>query len=172
MRKASAKSLPSLSVRIDLDSEARIGPGKIQLLENIRACGSISAAGRAMDMSYKRAWDLVDEINRICRQPAVERQTGGKNGGGAILTPFGISLVARYRKIERDAASAVRKDLKALGGGRPPPPPAGGGGGGGGGRPPPAPHILKQHLPRMHPPPPTPPRHARCARREGRREHR
>jgi len=55
-----------------------------------------------------------DEINRVCRQPAVERQTGGKNGGGAILTPFGVSLVARYRKIERDAASAVRKDLAAL----------------------------------------------------------
>ena len=53
-------------------------------------------------MSYKRAWDLVDEINRICRQAAVERQTGGKNGGGAVLTPFGRSLVARYRKIERD----------------------------------------------------------------------
>lgn len=109
-----SKSLPSLSVRIDLDSEGRIGPGKILLLEHIGTCGSISAAGRAMDMSYKRAWDLVDEINRICGRSAVERQTGGKNGGGAILTPFGLSLVARYRKIERDAASAVRKDLAAL----------------------------------------------------------
>ena len=114
MSKPSVRSLPSLSVRIDLDSEGRIGPGKIQLLEQIRSCGSISAAGRAMDMSYKRAWDLVDEINRICRHPAVERQTGGKNGGGAVLTPFGMSLVARYRKIERDAASAVRKELLAL----------------------------------------------------------
>jgi molybdate transport system regulatory protein len=114
MSRQSVRSLPSLSVRIDLDSEGRIGPGKIQLLENIRSCGSISAAGRAMDMSYKRAWDLVDEINRICRHPAVERQTGGKNGGGAVLTPFGMSLVARYRKIERDAASAVRKELLAL----------------------------------------------------------
>jgi len=114
MQKSSATSLPTLSVRIDLDTEGRIGPGKIQLLEKIREFGSISAAGRAMDMSYKRAWDLVDEINRICRQPAVERQTGGKNGGGAALTPFGVSLVARYRKIERDAASAVRKELAAL----------------------------------------------------------
>ena len=114
MQKSNSRSLPSLSVRIDLDSEGRIGPGKIQLLENIRELGSISAAGRAMDMSYKRAWDLVDEINRICRQAAVERQTGGKNGGGAVLTPFGVSLVSRYRKIERDAATAVRKELAAL----------------------------------------------------------
>ena len=66
-------------------------------------------------MSYKRAWDLVDEINRICRQAAVERQTGGKNGGGATLTPFGASLVARYRKIERDATSAARKELRPCG---------------------------------------------------------
>ena len=112
MSKTSA--LPSLSLRIDLDSGDRIGPGKIALLENIGKHGSISAAGRAMDMSYKRAWDLVDEINRLCRQPAVARQTGGKNGGGAVLTPFGESLVERYRRIERDAASAVKKDLAAL----------------------------------------------------------
>ena len=114
MQKSATTSLPTLSVRIDLDTNGRIGPGKIQLLENIQKFGSISAAGRAMDMSYKRAWDLVDEINRVCRQAAVERQTGGKNGGGAVLTPFGVSLVARYRKIERDAASAVREELAAL----------------------------------------------------------
>ncbi len=111
MRKS---ALPSLSVRIDLDPEGRIGPGKIRLLEAIASCGSISAAGRAMNMSYKRAWDLVDEINHICNRPAVERQTGGKNGGGAMLTPFGQSLVARYRKIERSAENAARKELQAL----------------------------------------------------------
>ena len=114
MPKSSVKLLPALSVRIDLAPAGRIGPGKIQLLESIRQHGSISAAGRAMDMSYKRAWDLVDEINRICRQSAVEPQTGGKNGGGSVLTPFGVSLVKRYRKVERDAASAVRKELQAL----------------------------------------------------------
>jgi hypothetical protein len=84
MRKSSGPSLPSLSIRLDLDADCRIGPGKIQLLEQIHACGSISAAGRAMQMPYKRAWHLVDEINRICRRGAVERLVGGKNGGGAI----------------------------------------------------------------------------------------
>ena len=73
-------ALPSLSLRIDLDDGSRIGPGKIALLEHIEKHGSISAAGRAMDMSYKRAWDLVDEINRICGHAVVEPQAGGKNG--------------------------------------------------------------------------------------------
>ena len=109
-----SNAFPSLSLRIDLDAGSRIGPGKIALLENIDRHGSISAAGRAMEMSYKRAWDLVDEINRVCRQPVVARQTGGRNGGGAALTPFGQQLVERYRRIERDAANAVKKDLAAL----------------------------------------------------------
>jgi molybdate transport system regulatory protein len=107
-------SLPSLSLRIDFDSEGRIGPGKIALLEQIAACGSISAAGRAMEMSYKRAWDLVDEVNRICGHAAVDRQTGGKNGGGAILTPFGHTLVERYRAIEKAASKAAERQLAAL----------------------------------------------------------
>jgi molybdate transport system regulatory protein len=113
-RRSSTAPRPSLSLRIDLGTESRIGPGKIQLLENIRACGSIAAAGRAMHMSYKRAWDLVDEINHMCGRIAVERQTGGKSGGRSALTPFGQSLVARYRRIERSAESVARKELLAL----------------------------------------------------------
>ena len=107
---------PSLKpiLRISFSGQDRLGRGKMELLEHIRETGSISAAGRAMDMSYKRAWDLVDEINRICGRAAVERQTGGKNGGGAVLTPFGTSLVDRYRSIERAASDAARKELKAL----------------------------------------------------------
>src|ERR1700733_14599641 len=108
MRKSSPTLLPTLSIRIDLDTDGRIGPGKIQLLETIRAYGSISAAGRAMNMSYKRAWELVDEIDCLCHRATVKRQKGGKDGGGATLTSFGLSLVARYRKIERSVESAAR----------------------------------------------------------------
>ena len=114
MRKSSRAPLPSLSLRVDFGTQGRIGPGKIQLLENIRSCGSISAAGRAMNMSYRRAWLLVDEINRICGRDAVETQEGGKGGGGTKLTPFGLTLVARYQKIQRSVERAVRKDLRAL----------------------------------------------------------
>jgi len=67
-----------------------------------------------MQMTYKQAWHLVDEVNRVCRRAAVERRIGGKNGGGAILTPFGHSLVARYRQIERSAESAAQKELFSL----------------------------------------------------------
>jgi molybdate transport system regulatory protein len=114
MRKSSSAPLPSLSLRIDLDASRHIGPGKIQLLENIHSSGSISAAGRAMNMSYKRAWDLVDEINRNCGRETVERQKGGQNGGGATLTPFGFMLVARYRKIEHTVEGAVREELRGF----------------------------------------------------------
>src|SRR5271168_4771264 len=105
MSRPNAGSLPNLSVRIDLDTESRIGPGKIQLLENIHKFGSISAAGRAMDMSYKRAWDLVDEINRVCRQAAVER----RSGADAVRPVVGGALPEnRARRRNRRAQGAGR----------------------------------------------------------------
>jgi molybdate transport system regulatory protein len=106
--------MPSLSIRIDLDPDRRIGPGKIALLEKIRDLGSISAGGRALEMSYKRAWDLVDEIAQLCGKPVVASRAGGKRGGGATLTPFGLALVQRYRDIERAATKAARPQLRAL----------------------------------------------------------
>ncbi|MBI2720253.1 MAG: winged helix-turn-helix domain-containing protein [Rhizobiales bacterium] len=104
----------SLSIRIDLGDDRRIGPGKIVLLEKIKALGSISAAGRALDMSYRRAWELVEELNRMFGRPVVESRSGGKHGGGASLTPFGESLVSRYRAIERAAAAAAGPEVASL----------------------------------------------------------
>ena len=106
--------MATLSVRIALDRGGRIGPGKIDLLEEIAACGSISGAGRAMEMSYRRAWELVEELNAIFSAPVVERQVGGRNGGGATLTPLGRSLVTRYRAIEKAADAAARRHLDEL----------------------------------------------------------
>ncbi len=106
--------MPTLSVRIDFEAGDRIGPGKIQLLENIAAYGSISAGARAMNMSYKRAWDLVEELNRILGKPVVSARTGGKRGGGAELTALGLSVVSRFRAVERAAAAAAEQHLASL----------------------------------------------------------
>ncbi len=108
-------SLPRLSIRIDFDEEGRLGPGKVALLETIAQEGSISAAGRALKMSYKRAWDLVADINRSFDQPLVTAQTGGPTGGGATLTERGRDLIRHYRAIERKALSATATHLRALG---------------------------------------------------------
>ena len=106
--------MPQLSLRIDLDPEGRIGPGKIQLLEQIAACGSISAGARQMSMSYKHAWGLVEEMNRIFGKPVIATQKGGPGGGRADLTPVGLAIVARYRAIERAAHAAAETHLDAL----------------------------------------------------------
>lgn len=103
----------TLSLRIDLP-QGRIGPGKIALLEAIGREGSISAAGRAIGMSYKRAWDLVDETNRLLGTPVVSASPGGRRGGGAALTEAGRALVEDYRAIERAAQGAAAPRLAAL----------------------------------------------------------
>jgi molybdate transport system regulatory protein len=102
-----------LSLRIDLP-QGRIGPGKISLLETIDREGSISAAGRALGMSYKRAWDLVNALNQLVGTAVVEASTGGYRGGGATLTDAGRNLVADYRAIERAAQRAAEPRLTAL----------------------------------------------------------
>ena len=106
--------MPHLSIRIDFDDEGRLGPGKVTLLERIAQEGSISAAGRSMKMSYKRAWELVSEINRTFETPLVTAQTGGRVGGGAMLTERGQELIRHYRAIERKALSATALHVKAL----------------------------------------------------------
>lgn len=111
-----ARQKPSalLSVRIDLVPIGRLGPGKVELLEAIEASGSISGAGRAMAMSYRRAWLLVDNLNRMFRQPLVEAAPGGAKGGGAHLTPMGREIVAHYRAIESKAMKAAALHIDAL----------------------------------------------------------
>jgi molybdate transport system regulatory protein len=103
-----------LSIRLDLASGARIGPGKVAVLEEIARSGSISAAGRALRMSYRRTWELVEDLNRTLGTPVVETAAGGSGGGGAALTRAGKAVVERYRAIEMDTALAARKHLLAI----------------------------------------------------------
>jgi molybdate transport system regulatory protein len=101
-------------LRIQLTGQDRLGRGKMDLLEHIRATGSISAAGRAMDMSYRRAWLLVSDLNRMFDKPSVESQRGGQKGGGAALTPFGEALLQRFRAMEQAMEQVLSDDLAWL----------------------------------------------------------
>ena len=91
-----------------------VGPGKADLLAAVAATGSITAAGRTMGMSYKRAWLLVDTMNRCFREPLVAAAKGGAGGGNARLTPAGERVLALYRRIEAHAAAACAGDMREL----------------------------------------------------------
>lgn len=97
-----------------LRSAVAIGPGTAALLEAIAEHGSISAAARAMNMSYRRAWVLVDAMNRAFRNPLVRTETGGKRGGGATLTKTGLAALRRSRTMEAKAHRAVAADMRQM----------------------------------------------------------
>jgi molybdate transport system regulatory protein len=103
-----------VTLRIDFDAARAVGPGKIKLLELIEMCGSISEAGRQMGLSYRRAWLLVDSLQRSFRVPLVAPQRGGEHGGGASLTEFGRAVVQHYRAVEIAAQTAAASHLEAL----------------------------------------------------------
>ena len=103
-----------LQLRIFFGDDVMLGPGKAELLGLIRDTGSISAAGRAMKMSYKRAWMLVEEMNAAFRETLVESTRGGPGGGGARLTDAGLTMLRLYRAIEETAARAGAQDLQTL----------------------------------------------------------
>lgn len=112
--KAKTTRLPDLRIRVDFTPAHALGPGKVRLLELIDETGSISAAGRALEMSYRRAWLLVEELNQTFDEPLVVAQKGGGGGGGAQLTDAGKLVVRSYRAIEISAAKAAGTDLLAL----------------------------------------------------------
>jgi molybdate transport system regulatory protein len=101
-----------LTLRIDARDQPVLGHGKIRLLETIGETGSISAAARAMGMSYRRAWLLVEALNGAFAEPVVSARPGG--GGGAVLSPAGMEVLRLYRDIERQAHAAASPALEAL----------------------------------------------------------
>jgi molybdate transport system regulatory protein len=103
-----------IQLRVMLAADVPLGPGKAQLLQGIKETGSISAAGRRMGMSYKRAWYLVEALNSHFDVAMVEASKGGKTGGGAKLTPLGTEVLDAYREMEEAAARAVAPVLRRL----------------------------------------------------------
>ncbi len=103
-----------ISLRLTFPGHPRFGPGKAALLEHIRDTGSISKAGRAMEMSYKRAWSLVEEMNRMFSQPLVESCRGGVDGGGATLTHSGVVVLTAYRALEQATLEAGAVQLAVI----------------------------------------------------------
>jgi len=103
-----------VTIRFDFSQDCRLGPGKVALLEAIDATGSISAAGRAHAMSYRRAWLLVEELNTTFRQSLVAAHPGGVKGGGAALTPEGRKVVALYREAEAKMRGAAASEILAI----------------------------------------------------------
>jgi molybdate transport system regulatory protein len=111
---AKAAGKTSLHLRLDFGGGRSLGPGKIRLLELIDETGSISAAGRALEMSYRQAWLLVDELNRMFAEPVVVAQTGGGGGGGTSVTETGNAVIRLYRDMERRACGASSAEATAL----------------------------------------------------------
>ncbi len=106
--------MPRLTLRIDFDNGCQIGHGKIRLLELIAEHGSISQAAREMKMSYRRAWLLADEVNRMFKTPVLETQHGGQGGGAARLTSFGHAVVGHYRAMEAKTLKLFERQLTEL----------------------------------------------------------
>lgn len=114
VRKPAGPDFPRLRMRVDLAPGVSFGPGKAALLEGIAATGSIAAAGRRLNMSYKRAWQLVESLNRDFGAPLVSASRGGTHGGGASLTALGQDLLQAYQDLVARAAGASAPPLAAL----------------------------------------------------------
>lgn len=91
-----------------------MGPGKADLLDAIIACGSISSAAKHMRMSYRRAWELVDSMNKSFKLPVVITSPGGSHGGGAQVTEFGLQLIKNYRMMVSKANQAASQEINFI----------------------------------------------------------
>ncbi|HEY3598129.1 MAG TPA: LysR family transcriptional regulator [Paraburkholderia sp.] len=114
--KTSTNARPEVKFRMRIQQAGTIalGPGKVSLLEAVREYGSISAAARSLNMSYRRAWLLMDELNRSLKSPATVAEHGGQSGGGSMLTPVGEEIIRLYRGIEAQAYEACAAEIAAL----------------------------------------------------------
>ena len=104
----------SIRLRVDFGEASAIGPGKVALLETVARTGSLSQAARELKMSYRRGWLLLDSLNSSFIRPVARLSKGGKGGGGAVLTPFGKTLVTAYRRLEVDVLRRARSTFATI----------------------------------------------------------
>jgi molybdate transport system regulatory protein len=100
--------------RVDFSEACSLGPGKIDLLESIQRTGSLRQAAQALGMSYRRAWLLLDGLNRSFTEPASTASIGGQGGGGVTLTPFGLEIIRTYRAAAQAIESVAQRELEAI----------------------------------------------------------
>ena len=103
-----------IRLRIDFDDVHAVGPGKIALLERMRDCGSLSQAARDLDISYRRAWQLLESLNTSFEEPVIVTSVGGKGGGGSEITPLGLALIENYRALEDEVIALAQRRFKRL----------------------------------------------------------
>lgn len=97
---------------IERGGKAFLGPGKILLLKKIEKTNSINAAAKELSMSYKKAWELMNSINETGREAAVIKRTGGKNGGGTVVTEYGLELIRQFEEINQNCTFFLEEQLK------------------------------------------------------------
>lgn len=101
-------------LRIDFGPDNAVGPGKIALLERMRASGSLSQAARELNMSYRRAWQLQESLNAAFKEPVIITSVGGKGGGGSTITELGDQLIDAYRRLENESLAKARTCFETL----------------------------------------------------------
>lgn len=111
---AARMAAPRIRLRIDLTPACAVGPGKVALLEAIAKAGSLSGAARAIGMSYRRAWVLLEELNESFAVPLTQSMVGGAGGGGVDLTPFGREVIDTYRALEREVDALGARQLQGI----------------------------------------------------------
>ncbi|MBL7899893.1 MAG: LysR family transcriptional regulator [Crocinitomicaceae bacterium] len=110
----SKKSTIRLRLWIDKNDEPFIGPGRVKLLENILAFGSISRAAKEVNMSYRKAWQLIEDMNKVSKKALVEKKTGGLTGGGATVTDEGMEIIRQYRLLQGEVDKVMSKMAKKM----------------------------------------------------------
>lgn len=100
---------------INANDEKLLGKGRVELLERIDKTGSISHAAKQMKMSYRQAWQMVTEMNERGKQPVVNKQLGGRSGGGASVTEYGKALVEAFHRIEKSVEILINREIKRKG---------------------------------------------------------